>query len=165
MSAYITLLTPMIDEECLLAALADLGFARTRVEVHATPVALVGFAADARDQTAHVVIRREHVGASSNDIGFLATPTGYRLFVSGFDRPRFGADWLARLTERYEQHSAAKQQRIAEEERMRLEEARRRLVEAQRAAVHEKAKKMGYQVKETREGDTLRLVLIRRTYG
>ena len=74
MSAYITLLTPMFDEECLLAALADFGFDRTRVEVHATPVALVGVAADARYQTANVVIRRKHVGASSNDLGFLSTP-------------------------------------------------------------------------------------------
>lgn len=164
MSAYITLLTPMLDEECLLAALADLGFDRTRVEVHVAPVALVGFGADARGQTANVVIRRQHVGASSNDIGFLSTPTGYRLFISDYDRPRFGPDWLTRLTESYQRHSAAKQQRIAEEERRRLEEARRQLVESQRAAVHEKAKKMGYQVKETREGDTLRLVLIKRTY-
>ena len=79
-------------------------------------------------------------------------------------KQRFGPDWLARLTERYQQHSTVKQQRIADEERRRLEETRRQLVEAQRAAVHEKAKKMGYQVKETREGDTLRLVLIKRTY-
>lgn len=164
MSAYITLLTPMIDEECLLAALADLGFDRTRVEVHATPVALVGYRADAREQAANIVIRRKYVGPMSNDVGFLSTPTGYRLFVSDYDRPRFGPDWLTRLTERYQQHSAAKQERIAEEERRRLEEARRQLVEAQRAAVYEKAKKMGYQVQETREGDTLRLVLLKRTY-
>ena len=164
MSAYITLLTPMIDEECLLAALADLGFDRTRVEVQATPVALVGYGADAREQTANIVIRRKYIGPASNDVGFLSTPTGYRLFVSDFDRSRFGPDWLTRLTERYQQHSAAKQERIAEEERQRLEEARRQLVEAQRVAVYEKAKKMGYQVKETREGDTLRLVLIKRTY-
>ncbi len=164
MSAYITLLTPMLDEECLLAALADRGFDRTKVEVHATPVALVGYADDARGQTANLVIRRKYVGAASNDIGFQSTPTGYRVLVSDYDRSRFGPDWLASLTDRYQQHSAAKQERLDAEERRRLEDARQKLVEAQRAAVHEKAKKMGYQVKETREGDTIRLVLIKWSY-
>ena len=50
MSAYMTLLTPMTDQECLLAALADLGFDGTKVEVHATPVSLVGYAGDRRAQ-------------------------------------------------------------------------------------------------------------------
>lgn len=164
MSAYITLLTPMLDEECVLAALADIGFDRTRVEVHATPVALVGYANDARAQTANLVIRRKYVSAASNDIGFQLTPTGYRVLVSDYDRPRFGPDWLATLTELYQQHSIAKQERLDAEARRRLEEARKNLVEAQRTSVHEKAKKMGYQVKETREGDTIRLVLIKRSY-
>jgi hypothetical protein len=164
MSAYVTLMSPMIDEECLLAALTDLGFDRTKVEVHATPVPLVGYAGDARGQTANVVIRRRHLSEASNDMGFLSTPTGYRVLVSDYDRPRFGQDWLVGLTDRYQQHSAARQERLAAEERQRLEEARQKLVEAQRAAVHEKAKKMGYQVKETREGDTIRLVLIKRSY-
>lgn len=45
-----------------------------------------------------------------------------------------------------------------------MEEERQRLVEAQRKTVHEKAKKLGYQVKESREGETIRLVLVKRTY-
>lgn len=48
--------------------------------------------------------------------------------------------------------------------RARLEAERQKLVEAQRATVQEKAKKLGYQVKETREADTIRLVLVKRTY-
>ena len=164
MSAYITLKTPMVDEECLLAALADVGFDRGKVEVHASPVQLVGYQGDRRAQAAHIVIRRQHVGGASNDVGFLATPTGYQAFVSGYDHPRFGPGWLAELHGCYEAHFADKQERLAAEERRRLEEERRRLVEAQRAAIHQKAKKLGYQVKETREGETLRLVLVKRTY-
>jgi hypothetical protein len=53
---------------------------------------------------------------------------------------------------------------LAEAERRRVEEERRKLVEAQRQAIHEKAKKMGYRVQETREGDSLRLVLVKRVY-
>lgn len=164
MSAYLTLLTPMTDQESLLAALVDLGFDQTKVEVHETPVQLVGYRGDRRAQTANIVIRRQHVGAASNDVGFLATETGYQALVSGYDHPRFGAGWITQLSQRYQVHSDAKKERLAAEERRRLEEERQKLVEAQRQAVHERAKKMGYQVKETREGDKLRLVLVKRVY-
>lgn len=164
MSAYLQLLTPMTDQECLLEALADLGFDGSKVEVHATPQHLVGYGGDRRAQVAHVIIRRRNVGAASNDVGFLASPTGFQAFVSGYDHPRFGAGWLSHLGGRYQVHSAAKQERLAAEERRRQEEERQRLVEAQRQAVLERARQMGYRVQETREGETVRLVLVRRTY-
>jgi hypothetical protein len=164
MSAYITLLTPMTDQECLLAALADLGFDATKVEVYATPVNLLGYAGDRRAQTANIVIRRQHIGSASNDVGFLASATGYQAFVSGYDHPRFGTGWLTQLNGRYQNHWSTKQARLAAEERRRLEEERQRLVEAQREAVHERAKKMGYRVEETRQGETIRMVLVKRTY-
>lgn len=164
MSAYLTLLTPMTDQECLLAALVDLGFDKAKVEVHATPVQLVGYQGDRRSQTANIVIRRQHVGAASNDVGFLSTTTGYQALVSGYDHPRFGAGWITQLSQRYQAHADAKKERLAAEERRRLEEERQKLVEAQRQAVHERAKKMGYHIEEKREGDKLRLVLVKRTY-
>lgn len=164
MSAYMTLLTPMTDQESLLEALADLGFDGTKVEVHATPVSLVGYHGDQRVQTANLVIRRQHIGAASNDVGFLASALGYQAFVSNYDHPRFGTGWLTQLNSRYQAHWSAKQERLAAEERRRLEEERQKVVEAQRQAVHQRAKKMGYQVKETREGEVIRLVLVKRTY-
>jgi hypothetical protein len=164
MSAYLTLLTPMTDQECLLAALAELGFDSSKVEVHAAPVNLVGYTGDQREQKANIVIRRQHVGLASNDVGFLASATGYQAFVSGFDHPRFGTGWLSQLSSRYQTHWTARQERLAAEERRRLEEERQRLVEAQREAVHERASKMGYRVQETREGESIRLVLVKRTY-
>lgn len=164
MSAYITLLTPMIDQECLLAALVDMGFGATKVEMHDTPVALVGYRNDTRQQTANIVIRRQHVGNASNDIGFLATSTGYQLIVSDYDQGSFGKQWLSQVHARYQIHWTAKEERAAAAEKRRIEEERRKLVEAQRQAVHERAKKMGYLVKESREGDKIRLVLVQRTY-
>lgn len=154
----------MTDRECLLAALTDLGFDATKVEDHAVPVQLVGYAGDQRVQTANIVIRRQHVGAASNDVGFLATSTGYQALVSGYDHPRFGAGWITQLSHRYQVHSEAKTERLAAEERRQLEEDRKTLVEAQRQAVHQRATKMGYRVEEKREGDKLRLVLVKRTY-
>ncbi|MCX4242518.1 DUF1257 domain-containing protein [Paraliomyxa miuraensis] len=164
MSAYITLMTPMTDEECLLEALAELGFDRSKVEVHATPVQLVGFAGDRRQRTANLVIRRQHVGSMSNDIGFLATATGYHAIVSDYDRAHHGQGWLAQLGARYQEHWNAKRERLAAEERRRLEAERQRVVEAQRAAIHERARKLFYRVEETRDGETIRLALVKRTY-
>jgi len=164
MSAYITLPTPITDEQCLIDALADVGFGRTKIEVHPIAVPLVGYEGQQRGQLANIVIRRQHVGSASNDVGFQASATGYQAWISGYDSARFGTEWLGTLHDRYAVHWAAKLERMADEERRRQDEERKRLVEAQRAAVHEKARKLGYQVKETREGEKLRLVLVKRIY-
>jgi hypothetical protein len=160
MSAYMTLLTPMTDQECLLAALSELGFGADRVVCSAQPVPLRGWQ---RGQTAHVVLPKEHTGDRYNDIGFLRGPTGFTAILSD-DHPRLGTAWLAQLHSRYTAHASAKQERLAAEERRRLDEERQQLVEAQRQAVHARAKAMGYQVQETREGAKIRLVLVKRSY-
>lgn len=156
-------MTPMTDQECLLAVLAEFGYDSAKVEVHATPVALVGYAGNRGGQTANVVIRKQHLGGALNDVGFLATSTGYKAFVSD-DHPRYGTAWLSQINSRYQTHWVAKRKRMVAEEQRRMEEDRRRLVEEQRHAIHERARNMGYQVKETREGETIRMVLVRRTY-
>jgi hypothetical protein len=170
----------MVDQDCLLQALADLGFTQDRVEVHPTAVPLVGYEGSRRQQRAHVVIRRHEVGTASNDIGFERTPTGFRTHVSDYDQRRYGGEWTRRLQARYEHHAAAKQaellrraretadleaRRLAEIETRRLEEERRQLVDTQRRSIHEKARKLGYRVAETREGETVRLVLVKRVYS
>lgn len=160
MSAYLTLVTPMTDEECLVAAIAEEGFAVENIFRSATPVTLRGWQ---KGQEAHIVLRREHTGDAYNDIGFLRTALGYTATISN-DHARFGPEWLARVGVQYRKLWQAKQERLETEERRRLEEERRQLVEAQRQAVHERARKMGYHVKETREGESIRLVLVRRTY-
>lgn len=164
MSAYITLRTPMIDLECLLAALVEMGFERAKVEVYDSPVSLVGYRDDLRAQTANIVIRKKYVGSLSNDVGFLATSTGYQLIVSDYDQGQLGKQWLSQVHGWYQLHLTAKQERAAAAEKRRIEEERKKLVEAQRQAVYERAKKMGYSVKESREGDKIRLVLVQRTY-
>jgi hypothetical protein len=179
MSAYITLATPMTDQECLLKALADLGFPADRVEVHGSAVPLVGYEGHSRGQRAHMVIRRQHVGKLSNDIGFEQTAMGFRAHVSDFDQSRYGKQWMRKLRARYQHHDTVKQEllarqvheateiearRRAEIEARRREEERQRLVEAQGQAIHDKARKMGYRVEETRQGDTVRLVLVKRVY-
>lgn len=92
MSAYITLMTPMTDEECLLAALADVGFDRTKVEVHASPAHLVGYQGDRRAQTANLVIRRQHVGGSSSTSDSWPRPPDTRRLSVATTIP--GLDWV-----------------------------------------------------------------------
>ncbi len=160
MSAYITLMTPMTDEDCLIAAIIDQGIAAAAIERSVSPAPLRGWQGG---RQANIVLRKEHTGDVFNDIGFLRTPTGYAAILSN-DYARFGPDWLSRVHTRYTHHETAKVERLAADERRRLDEERQKLVEAQKAAVQEKAKKLGYQVKESREGDTIRLVLVKRVY-
>ena len=57
------------------------------IEIHETPVHLYGYRGDQRDQTAHVVIRRQHVGHAANDIGFLFQADGsVKAWVSEYER-------------------------------------------------------------------------------
>ncbi|MHA1549882.1 MAG: hypothetical protein ACTSXV_00325, partial [Alphaproteobacteria bacterium] len=67
----------------------------------------------------------------------------------------------------YQKHWNAKllltEKQLAKE-RQHLEEKRKALVEAQRKEVRARAKKMGYRIKEKRQGNVLRLVLVKRAY-
>jgi hypothetical protein len=175
MSAYITLPTPMLDRDCLVTALVEAGFQRDQIEVHDELVPLIGYEGRDRVTRANVVIRKRFIGPASNDIGFEFTPTGFKAHVSDFDRSRFSADWVSKLGGCYQRLEREKEARLlaavrAEEKRLaaieaaRLEEARRQLVEAQRAMIHDKAKQLGYRVEESRQGETIRLVLVKRVY-
>lgn len=87
------------------------------------------------------------------------------MIVSDFDRNRYGPGWQSQLAEKYKVHADRKLAALVGlTERRRMEEERARLVETQRQAIQEKARKLGYRVEETREGDNLRLVLVKRTY-
>jgi hypothetical protein len=153
----------MVDRECLLEALAALGFGQEQVEVHETPAVLNGYGG-VRRGTAEVILRKQHLGVGAlADIGFQRTATGFHAIVDQDDRAH-GAPWLTQLHAQYAVHFRRRQERLVEAERQRLEEQRRQVVEAQRQAIHEKARKLGYRVQETREGDRLRLVLVKRVY-
>jgi hypothetical protein len=87
MSEYLDCETQIKDREELINALVDLGIAKSHIEVHNSPVALEGYQGDSRQQKAHIVIRRQHVGSASNDIGFEKTENGtYRAWVSAYDK-------------------------------------------------------------------------------
>lgn len=103
MSHYAQLETQLHSRDHLVHALVDLGF--THVEVYDQPQPLVGWQGDSRQQKAEVIIRRQHVGACSNDLGFARDSDGnYRALISDFDSFRFNGAWLNRLHQRYAYH-------------------------------------------------------------
>jgi hypothetical protein len=108
------------DRRLLLAALADLGYTEVE-EGEALP--LYGYQGDRRPETAELVVRRQHLGSPSNDLGFARTPAGYVPIVSEYDqRVLHGGQLLVKLRTAYGE-------RVVEEVRRRLHGTARRTVE------------------------------------
>ena len=103
MSHYTVLRTQFVDVDALVKALADLGL--THVEVHEKPKHLRGWLGGVRLHSAEIIIRREHVGKVSNDIGFKRQADGtYIAIISEYDRRRYTDAWMGRLAQRYAYH-------------------------------------------------------------
>ncbi len=87
------------DRDLLLASLAELGF--TQVE-EGQDLPLYGYQGDRRSETAALVVRRQHIGSGSNDLGFARTPQGYFPIISDYDRRTLlGGRFLPRLRVAY----------------------------------------------------------------
>jgi hypothetical protein len=100
LSHFTRIRTQLRDAEVLVEALHAVG--HQHVEVHDEPQILYGFQGDPRPEKAEVVIRRVHVGAASNDIGFARGRDGaFEAIISDYDRRRYGTAWLAKLTHSY----------------------------------------------------------------
>lgn len=88
MSEFLTVDTQFSDRNCLVFALEHI-YGVNNVERHSIPVNLYGYRGDIRQQKAHIIVRKAHVGSSSNDLGFLLQEDGtYRMIVSDFDKNR-----------------------------------------------------------------------------
>ena len=114
MSAYQEYRTVFRDEAALVAALCSVGFKPDQIEQHKQAVPLHGYHGDERAQRAHVVIRRQHVGSASNDIGFERQADGtFLAHISGFDQRTRGYDssWLGRVKQGYATHKVLQKAR------------------------------------------------------
>ena len=86
MSHFVECQTVFRDPQALVAALIECGLRAEQIEIHDKAVPLYGFQGDQRDQQAHIVIRRQHVGSGANDVGWEKQPDGtYRAWISEFD--------------------------------------------------------------------------------
>lgn len=100
MSHFTRLRTALKDADLLVAALRQHGF--DTVESHPTAQPLYGYQGDVRPERAEVIVRREHIGALSNDIGFAKAADGsFQAIISEFDRSAYDEAWLTGLTQAY----------------------------------------------------------------
>ena len=88
-SHYAKISVKFANREALIDALVDMGWRRGQIEVNSVPVHLYGYHGDERPEMADIVIRRENVQGSANDIGF-STSTG-DVIISDYDRSVAGA--------------------------------------------------------------------------
>ena len=108
------------DRGLLMAALADLGY--TQVE-DGQDLPLNGYRGDRRPETAGLVVRREHIGSASNDLGFVRSADGYFPIISDYDqRTLLEGRFLPRLRVAYAEQ-------VVETVRKRLRASVRRTVE------------------------------------
>lgn len=132
MSHFTCIKTQIKNRDALVQALADIGF--NNVEVHETAQHLYGYQGDVRPQTAEVIIRREYIGAYSNDIGFKQQQDGqFEAIISEYDCSQYSQEWLNNLTQRYGYHmlmETAPAQGFTVEEEETLEDGTIRVVVA-----------------------------------
>lgn len=71
------------DQACLVEALQRFGF---YPNIHDKPVHLYGWLGDKREQVAHIIVPRNQISNSSNDLGFFWDGTEYQCFISEYDQ-------------------------------------------------------------------------------
>ena len=95
MSAYKRIVTQFRDRECLLEALKRTG---TPFEVaqKGQRLHLYGYQGDRRPETAEFVVRRKHIGSSSNDLGYVwnSEAGAYEAIVSEYDTRCTATTWI-----------------------------------------------------------------------
>lgn len=112
MSKFLDINEIVVDDEVVFVAtlqddmtfLGCRGTQRPTIEVFDTPQPLYGFQGDVRPETAEIIIRRQFVGGSSNDLGFKRTENGIKPIISEFDSNFYNAAWRDLLGQRYAEH-------------------------------------------------------------
>ncbi len=105
MSHYTVLTTRISDPHYLAEAIADMGY--QEVEVYDQPQPLLDFQGEERKQRAEVIVRRQHLGWVSNDLGFCRQHGGtMNAIISDYDRDKHNKGWMQELTRRYAYQAA-----------------------------------------------------------
>jgi len=102
----------MTDSDAIKASLEEMGYV---YEEHKEAQNLHGYGGDKRAQKAHIIVRRQHVGAAANDVGFLRKADGsYELIISRYDRggsKKQAQDFMHKIKQIYGKHLTLKQAR------------------------------------------------------
>lgn len=112
MSRYCIVETQFKDSGALINALMETGkWTIEQIEVYEIPQNLLGYCGDIREQKAHIIIRRKHVGKASNDIGFIRLEDGtYEAIVSEYDSKQYNTAWINKLKGNYAFHKICREQ-------------------------------------------------------
>src|ERR1035441_5454686 len=87
MSKYSSIDTCFDDQDVLVEALKADGFQPRRATDQVAGDPLTGYVGDKRQDRVHVIIPRQQIGGSSNDIGFRRGTHGtFRAVISEFDK-------------------------------------------------------------------------------
>jgi len=134
MSMFVEIKTQFKNRAALVAALMETGnWTKEQIELHDNPEHLFGIEGKIRPEKAHIIIRRQHIGRLSNDVGFRQTEAGeYEAIISEYDRSRYNDKWMATLRGNYAFHVIEQQQRMRGRQvmRERLKDGRQRITVA-----------------------------------
>jgi hypothetical protein len=110
---YCQVATKFKNEGALIIALMETGeWTKEQIEVHPEAQHLYGFQNDMRKDTAHIIVRKKHIGRASNDIGFRKTESGeYEAIISKYDRRKYNDKWLGQLKGNYAFRTLEQQQK------------------------------------------------------
>jgi len=103
MSHYNDIKTKIKSQKALIAALCRVDtrtgqWTQSHIEVHDQAQHLYGYQGKKREQTAEVIIRRQHVGDAANDIGFKKQADGtYTAIISDYDRNYYNSTWMQKV--------------------------------------------------------------------
>lgn len=96
----------MRSAQHLKAALEAVGL--REIEIHDQPQPLLSWRNQPVGESAEVIVRRRHIGATADDLGFLRRPNGqFEAIVSEILLGRFDLRWFAELDKRHAALAAA----------------------------------------------------------
>lgn len=118
MSHYAKISVEFQDAKLLVEALVAAGVKREHIELHAMPQLIFDYCdrrtnyisrehpgnkVFAQGDVGNVIIRRQHLGPSHNDIGFYCAKTGALALICDFARSSSGYNdkWLGKVTQEY----------------------------------------------------------------
>lgn len=106
MSHFSKIVVKFKDQSCLVEALQRFGFFPM---LHDKPVNLYGWHRDKREQVAHIVVPRNQISSTSNDLGFFWNGAEYECLISEYDQGAgiaqagqgLGANFFSKLQHEY----------------------------------------------------------------
>jgi hypothetical protein len=114
MSHYAKVQTRLIDPDRIKEALCDVmteyGITPDDIEMHGDAQTLIGYNGLSRNEKAHIIIRRKHLGRWMNDIGFVYNhDTGTYDGIIETTILNRDPNWHQKLTQRYAYHTTLHQ--------------------------------------------------------